>query len=335
MDLLKNCGWMLLLLLRMAGTVSAQSPSLLWWELEHPERYVNGYNDPDRDIWEVRNEAELLHQRLGQPKCLLLHQGPFPGKDEQGRQDAVPLRPVRAWLTGPKGEGQDVALQNRGGDIEVEVSGIDSASGIYLLGCHSTAGRQDMDGDGVKEQVHYYAKFLFRHGSNDGSNGGEREVFFSAEDMPLEIGPVQASRYSGIIQIAHRPQAMAVFYRGKPLADAEVTVLTERGWQTRLTTGNDGRFEIVPMASRGADRNCELYLYIVRYHDRQRGEYHIATIPMIVDPPWPEWSHYTTTFITWGFAGALFAALLAFGLIQRRRRRNRARLARFKEASCL
>jgi|LGVE01.1.fsa_nt_gb hypothetical protein len=335
MDLLKNCGWALVLLLWMAGTVSAQSPEVLWWELEHPERYVNGYNDPDRDIWELRNEAELLHQRLGQPKRLLLHQGPFPGKDDQGRQDAVPLRQVRAWLTGPNGERQDVSLQESGGDIEVEVPGVDAASGIYLLGCHFTVGRQDIDGDGVKEQVHYYGKFLLRHDNGNSINGGEREVFFGGDAMPLEIGPVQASRYSGIIQIAHRPHIMVVYYRGEPLADAEVTVLTERGWQTRATTGNGGRFEIVPVASRGADRNCELYLYIVRHHDRQRGEYHIATIPMIVDPPWPEWSHYTTTFITWGLAGALFAALLAFGLIQRRRRRNLARLARFKEASCV
>jgi len=335
MDFLKTGGLALVLLWWLAGPVSAQSKSVLWWELEHPARYVNGYNDPARDIWEVRNEAELLRQRLGQPKRLLLHQGPFPAQEGQGTQDAVQLRQVRVWITGPNGDQQDVSLQNSGGGIEIEVPQEDAASGIYLLGSHSTAGWQDVDGDGAKEQVHYYGKFLLRHGSNDVSNGGEREVFFPAGDMPLEIGPVQASRYSGIIQIAHRPHAMAVSYRGEPLADAEVTVLTERGWQTRLTTGSGGRFEIVPVASRGADRNCELYLYIVSHHDRQRGEYHIATIPMIVDPPWPEWSHYTTTFITWGLAGTLFSALLAFGLIQRRRRRNLARLAHFKEASCV
>lgn len=334
MDWLKNCGWALVLLLWMAGTVSAQSTALLWWELEHPDRYVNGYNDPDRDIWEVRNEAELLRQRLGQPKRLLLHQGPFPALDSQDRPGAVSLRPVRAWLTGPNGERQDVPLEDNGGSLEVTVPGEGAASGIYLLGSHSSAGRQDIDGDGLQEQVHYYGKFLIRHGSNNVSNGGERKVFFPAEEMPLEIGPVQASRYNGIIQIAHRPHTMAVFYRGRPLAAAEVTVYTERGWQQTLITDAEGHIEVVPSESRGIERNCEYYLYVVRHHDRQRGEYHCISMPMIVDPPWPEWSHCTSTVLVWTLGGTLFAALLAVLLIGRRQRRKRARLARFGGPSC-
>jgi hypothetical protein len=309
--------------------------SLLWWELEHPERFVNGYDDPDRDIWEVRNDAEMLRRRLGKPKQLLLRFGPFP--TPAGREKAASADPslFQAWLAGTDGSRRPVSLQITGGAAAVEVPEPNAPAGIYLLGGHFSPGFRDVDGDGVTEEVHFHGKFLIRHGEASVTNGGEKNVFFPADNMPLEIGPVESGRYSGIIQIAHRPHAMAVFYRGEPLADAEVTVLTERGWQTRFITGSDGRFEIVPVASRGADRNCELYLYIVRHHDRQRGEYHIATIPMIVDPPWPEWSHYTTTFITWGLAGPLFAALLAFGLIQRRRRRDRARLARFKEVSCV
>ena len=191
MDLLKIGGLVLLLLLWMAGTVSAQSTEVLWWELEHPDRYVNGYNDPDRDIWEVRNEAELLRRRLGQPKRLLLHQGSFPAAGGQDERSAEQLRQVRIWLIGPDGSRQAVPLQNGGDSIAVEVPEAAAASGIYLLGGHFAAGAQDVDGDGVSEQVHYYGKLLLRHGSNDVSNGGERQVFINAEDMPLEVGPIQ------------------------------------------------------------------------------------------------------------------------------------------------
>ncbi len=55
---------------------------------------------------------------------------------------------------------------------------------------------------------------------------------------------------------------------------------------------------------------------------------------MIVDPPWPEWSHYNSTFTIWTLVGTLFAALLALLLISRQRRRKQARLARFRGASC-
>ncbi len=334
MDVLKIGAWMLLLLLWLAGPVSAQSTEVLWWELENPDRYVNGYNDPDRDIWEVRNEAELLRRRLGQPKRLLLHQGSFPVADGQDERSAGKLRQVRACLIGPDGSRQAVPLQKVGESIAVEVPEADAASGIYLLGGHFAAGAQDVDGDGVSEQVHYYGKFLLRHGSNDVSNGGERQVFIHAEDMPLEIGPIQSSRYSGTIQIAHRPHTMAVFYRSQPLAGAEVTIFTERGWQKTLLTDDEGRFVVVPTESRSAERNCEHYLYVVQYHDRQRGEYHCASMPMIIDPPWPEWSHYNSTFTIWILVGTLFAALLALLLISRQRRRKQARLARFRGASC-
>lgn len=329
MDLLKIGGWTLFLLLWMTGSVSAQSTEVLWWELEHPDRYVRGYNDPDRDIWELRNEAELMRERLAAPKRLLLRYGAFPSTEAPGT-----VNQVDAWLTAPDGSRQAVSLQDSIEGSVVEVPGEGAEKGIYLLGSHLDAGRRDVDGDGVSERVHYHGKFLFRHDNGNELIGGERDIFFRSDTMPLEIGPVQASRYSGITQIAHRPYTMAVFYRGQPLAGAEVTIFTERGWQKTLNTDANGLFVVTPVESRGAQRNCEHYLYVVRHLDRHRGEYHLASMPMIVDPPWPEWSNYTSTFIVWTLVGTLFAALLALALILRSRRRRRSRLARFGGKSC-
>lgn len=314
------------------GAQALTSDSLMWWELGQPGRYINGYNDPQRNIWEVRNEAELLRRRLGRPKRLVLHSGRFPdGEGTLG--DAAFARQARAWLKQPDGNLTEVPLVSRDGTIEVEVPEADAPDGIYLLGARYTPGRRDVDGDGVTEEVYLYGSFLLRHMRESLSHGGETQTFMHTPDMPLEIGPVRAGRYSGIIQISHRPYEMAVFYRGRPLADAEVVILTERGWHRSVRTDAQGRFVAVPQESRGAGRNWETYLYLVRHHDRQRGEYHMATMPMLVDPPWPEWSYYTTSFMLWSCAGTAFAALLAGVLIVRHRRRQKLRLAHFKAAN--
>lgn len=307
------------------------SEPLLWWELRQPGRYINGYNDPQRNIWEVRNEAELLRRRLGLPKHLVLRSGRFPG-DEGPLGDDLFARQARAWLKQPDGNLTEVPLLSRDGAVEVEVPEADAPDGIYLLGARATPGRRDVDGDGVLEEIYLYGTFVVRHMRESLSHGGEIETFMHAPDMPLEIGPVRAGRFSGIIQISHRSYDMAVFYRGRPLPGAEVVILTERGWHRSVRTDARGRFVAVPQESRGAGRNWETYLYLVRHHDRQRGEYHMATMPMLVDPPWPEWSYYTTSFTLWSFAGTAFAALLAGILIARHRRRQKLRLARFETA---
>ena len=305
------------------------SEPLLWWELRQPGHYINGYNDPQRSIWEVRNEAELLRQRLGLPKQLVLRCGLFPGDNQTtGATDLA--RQAQTWLKRPDGSLSKIPLTAHSETVEVAVPEEDAPEGLYLLGSRYAAGRHDIDGDGLVEDVYLYGTFLLRHVRESLSHGGERQTFMHLPAMPLEIGPVRAGRYSGIIQISHRPYEMAVYYRGQPLADAEVVMLTERGWHKSVRTDAKGCFVAVPHESRGTGRDWETYLYVVRHHDRQRNEYHCATIPMLVDPPWPEWSYYMTSFVLWSFAGTAFAALLTGVLIVRYRRRQRLRMARFK-----
>lgn len=324
------------LALVLVGSISCRAMAAgsppLWWDLQHPGWYINGYNDPDRDIWEIHNDAELLRQHLGQPKHLALRYGSFPPCAPRSPGNMSLLQHVQAWLLKPDGHIEDVSLFVDERSVAAEVPEPEASSGIYLLGSHYSPDDRDIDGDGKLEKVHLYAKFLLRHVTESLSHGGEKNTFFHSPLMPLEIGPVRAGRYSGIIQISHRPYEMAVFYRGKPLAGAEVTILTERGWSKTVQTDQKGRFMAVPLESRGEKRNWESYLYTVRHHDRQRGEYHVASMPMIVDPPWPEWTHCLTSFVLWSFAGTTFAAFLAATLIMRSRRRNRLRLARFEAA---
>jgi hypothetical protein len=312
----------------LAGPARAADRPLLWWDLQHPGWYINGYNDPDRDIWEVRNDAELLRRRLGRPKRLALRCGAFPNLADPAVSSLTLLQQARIWLQRPDGRQEEVALFAGQDAVTVEVPEEGAPEGVYLLGAHLTPGRLDVDGDGRAEAVHLYGKFLLRHVRESLSHGGEQNTFFHSPRMPLEIGPVRAGRYSGIIQVAHRPCEMAVYYRGHPLAGAEVTILTERGWRKTVRTDANGRFMAVPHETRGDKRNWETFLYVARHHDRQRGEYHCASMPMLVDPPWPEWTHCMPNFVLWSFAGTAFAVLLVAVLVWRRRRRSRLRLAR-------
>jgi uncharacterized protein YjiS (DUF1127 family) len=325
--------WSVLLVLAvalvgLAGFSQAAERPLLWWDLQHPGGYINGYNDPDRDIWEIRNDAELLRRRLGRPKRLALRCAAFPADTHCAVSSLTLLRQARAWLQRPDGRLEEVDLFAGPEAVTAEVPEEGAPEGVYLLGGHLAPGRLDMDGDGRTEEVHLYGKFLLRHVRESLSHGGEQNVFFHSPRMPLEIGPVRAGRYSGIIQIAHRPCEMAVYYRGRPLAGAEVTILTERGWRKTVRSDANGRFVAVPHETRGAKRNWESYLYVVEHHDRRRGEYHCASMPMLVDPPWPEWTHCMTSFVLWSIAGTAFAVLLVAVLVWRRRRRSRLRLAR-------
>jgi hypothetical protein len=332
--LLNHAAILLLLVMAVAcdsHSALAEDDLLLWWDLQNPGWYINGYNDPDRDIWEIRNDAELLRQRLGQPRRLALRYGQFPAGTQSRGEEAL-LRLARVWLQRPDGGIEEGPFCAAPGKTVSEVPAGNAPQGIYLLGSHVAAGRRDVDGDGRVESVHLYGKFLLRHVRDSLSHGGEQNTFFHSPRMPLEIGPVQAGRYSGIIQIAHRPSEMAVFYRGQPLAGAEVTDLTERGWRKTVRTDAAGRFVAVPHESRGAKHNWEICLYTVRHLDRQRGEYHCASMPMIVDPPWPEWTHCITSFVLWAFAGTAFAAAFIALLVARRRRRQRLQLARFEAA---
>ena len=307
------------------------SEPLLWWQLRQPGQYINGYNDPQRNIWEVRNEAELLRQRLGHPKHLVLHWGLFPG-DNQATGAVDLARQAQAWLRQPDGSLSEIPLTARAETVEVTVPDANAPEGLYLLGSRYAAGRHDIDGDGKTEEVYLYGTFLLRHVRESLSHGGERQTFMQVPAIPLEIGPVRAGRYSGIIQISHRPYEMAVYYRGQPLADAEVVMLTDRGWHKSVRTNAQGQFVAVPHESHDTERDWETYLYVVRYHDRQRNEYHCATIPMLVDSPWPEWSYYMTSFVLWSFVGTAFAVLLTGVLIVRYRRRQNLRMARFNTA---
>lgn len=205
------------------------------------------------------------------------------------------------------------------GDEFLDVPLETGLNGFYLLSGSIISGTRDVNGDGLIEQVFIYPKNIIGHGHLGASMESDQTLFMNIPEVALEIAPLQASRYIGTIQIANRPYGMEVLYRGKPVNRAEVMVLTENGWRKSLFTDEKGRFTIIlPEGQR-----WETYLYAAAYLDVDRNEYHIATLPMLIDPPWPEWSSWHGVLIFRSIAGLVFLLIMiaVFHFINVRRKK--------------
>jgi len=160
-----------------------------------------------------------------------------------------------------------------------------------------------------------------------GDKGNAPDVFFNAPDkMVLEIGPVNSFPR----QTPHREYEMKVLYRGQPLANAHVTILTEGGWQKTFSADSQGKFQVTPLQSRFKNKHWEQYLYVVRHYDAVSGEHHWATLPMIVSRPRPEWHSKSGGFMFWTISGTGLIILIVWAAISRKKRRNRAAMVKFE-----
>ena len=91
---------------------------------------------------------------------------------------------------------------------------------------------------------------------------------------------------------------MMVTYKGKPLPGCKITILTENKWQKQLETDKNGKFTSVPLEGRNKEYSFEKYLYIAEHPHNKT--IHVATLQMIVDPPWPEYRSYEGILLSWG-----------------------------------
>ncbi len=199
-------------------------------------------------------------------------------------------------------------------------------NGFYLISSSIKAGIRDVDDDGIGEQLLIYPKNIIGHWHLGASMDTDQTLFLNTPEIALEIAPSRASQYIGTIQIANRSYGMEVIYRGEPVANAQVTVLTENGWKKSLVTDENGRFKIIPPEGQG----WETYLYVAAYLDRDRNEYHIATLPMLIDPPWPEWRSWHGVLIFWSIASLVFLLVLIAVSYFIKSRRKKALFACFK-----
>jgi hypothetical protein len=222
----------------------------------------------------------------------------------------------------------------------------------------------DLDADGQNESVHFYAKQLLYHFKRSGRVDPKPQVFFQdmSDNVPLEIGPYITRKregggpFMGGYQTALKEHKMKVIYKGRPLAGAKVTILTESGWKKNFTTDSEGMVTVTPAETlcrmeargereqsaqkrrpggkkivghaaqnhQGGPRNEEKYLYVVTHKDESTGQYHCASLLMHVRMPPPEWLSVPTGFAFLGVIGACLGVIGIAGSMYHKKRRDRA-----------
>jgi len=211
---------------------------------------------------------------LEKPKKLILHQEIFPpsGYNEKKPGRSLATGSARIWIRNPDGEISEVNLSR---DKKSEPIALNLPSdlnagdltGSYLVGVCLNAGIMDFDSDGTDEKVHLYSNCLVRYYKKNGAKGENPDMFFKDPDkIALEIGPyipekifkkragcplprsIRSSSDIGYVrgtsQRPFREQKMKVFYKGSPLADTEVFILSKSGWRKTVTTDSEGVISI-------------------------------------------------------------------------------------------
>ncbi|MCK4821981.1 hypothetical protein KA005_39820 [bacterium] len=152
------------------------------------------------------------------------------------------------------------------------------------------------------------------------------------EEFLLQIGPFTAERevsgfhFPADRQTALKEQKMKVFYKGRPLANADVNILTESGWRKSLRTDSDGKVLITPIET---SKKNESYFYAVTYKDPINGASYFSSMLMPVVKPQPEWMKKAGGFIFWTFTGSGLVVLYVVGAIYRKRKRDRKTMHEF------
>ena len=213
---------------------------------------------------------------LEKPKKLILRQEIFPlsGYDLKKSGRSLAAGSARVWIRNPDGKISEVNLSRdrESGAIALNLpSGLNAGdlTGTYLVGVCLDAGIMDIDSGGIDEKVHLYSNCLVRYYKKDGAKGENPDMFFKDPDrIALEIGPyipekifkkragcplprsIRSGSDIGYVRgISQRPlkeQKMKVFYKGSPLADTEVFILSKSGWEKTVTTDSMGIISFTP-----------------------------------------------------------------------------------------
>jgi hypothetical protein len=337
----------------LAGTAAFadRQPEAVWWEIKADHQ----------DHSALKSRGEMV-AALEKPKTLLLRWGMFPssGYNESAIAKAFESNKAKAWVRNPEGSVSEVALDSDNREVVLPTD----VRGLYLVCADIRDIDMDLDADGQNELVHFYAKQLVYHFKRSGRVDPKPEVFFQdmADKVPLEIGPYITEKrqgggpFMGGYQTALKEHRMKVLYKGRPLAGAKVTILTESGWKKNFTSDSEGMVTITPaetlcrMEGRGGKerlakkqqpggkekvkhaaqdhprgtRNEDKYLYVVTHKDQSTGQYHCASLLMQVRMPPPEWLSMPTGFALLGVIGACLGVIGIAGSIYHKKRHDRA-----------
>jgi hypothetical protein len=310
----------------------------VWWELKDAGFYALGYDYAKVD-WKKRNkERKRRRIAMGKAKKMALRCGIFPSaqkdKNKNKLDPSILLNKTKVWVKDPNGGFSQALFTQENDDFVVTIPQNLDLNGRYLVSSHIEAGEMDIGFGGEAERVHLYAKSFVVHSRSDGVSGGEPSVFLDAPDkIALEIGPLVSRPevpYAGTSQVRHREYEMKVVYRGKPLPNAEVTVMTEGGWRKTLSTDSQGRFLVTPIESSGESGYREKYLYVVIHHDAGRKEFHCASLTMPIYRARHEWRSMSRGFMLWAVLGGVLIVIATVGAICRKKRRDRADMVVFE-----
>ncbi|RZB33438.1 MAG: hypothetical protein SRB2_03991 [Desulfobacteraceae bacterium Eth-SRB2] len=289
--------------------------------------------------WDVKSGNADTTASLEMSKSLTLRCGKFPRAelDENNISKLHTSNNTRIWIRDPDGiiseanlspEKETVVL-----DFPTELNPAKS-NGHYLVGIHVNAGVMDIDSDGTGETVHYYAKYLIYHRTDGGIQGDKPDVFFKDPDkIALEIGPLNTHGVGEIpsmeagYQEALKEHKIKVLYKGQPLANVEVAVLTKGGWEKRKKTDSDGIVSITPVENQRKETKS---LYVVTHKDLLAGQYYCSSLMMYVLKPPPAWMSKAEGFVFWAVGCTDLFVVYVGWRIHRRKKRDRKTMLKFE-----
>ncbi len=290
----------------------ASDNNIIWWELENAGDYINKYSDPKKSVSQIEAETNFLISILGKPKHIFLSNG------FSNIEPDLSSISIKTWVRSPEGRlSEYIKAEN---DLSIYVPADDGREeGLYLAASVLDAGETDVDSDGLNERVFTYPKTILGHWRLGSSMKTNQSLFVDTPEIALEIAPLRASRYIGSIQVANRSYDMEVLYRGKPVSGANIRVITENGWEKKFITDTRGQFRITPPQV----QKWETYIFVAEYLDKEKHEFHQATLPMLIDPPWPEWRSWHGVLIFWSLAALFFlVVLITTGVLIRNRKKK-------------
>jgi hypothetical protein len=135
-------------------------------------------------------------------------------------------------------------------------------------------------------------------GESCGINHGSRQL--SIVMMPVsDKGGLSENHVFQGFQTALKEQKMKVLFEGRPLADAEVTISTQSGWEKSLRTDAAGVVALIPIVTNNASDTCS-----ASYKDPASGVRYASDNSIFFAKPPPEWMKKADGFILWALAGS-------------------------------
>lgn len=300
----------------------ASNDNPIWWELENADNYINKYSDPKKSAAQIEAERNLLVSVLGKPKHIFLSKGFSNEKND------LLSTPFKTWVRSPEGRLTEYKNRLEANSTSMHVpADNEKEEGFYLAASVIETGEEDVNSDGVAEKIFIYPKTILGHWHLGASMKTGQSLFVDAPQIALEIAPTRASSYIGSIQVANRSYGMEVLYRGEPASGAKVRVITENGWEKKFITDKRGQFQVFP--PQGV--RWETYIYVAEYLDNEKHEFHQATLPMLIDPPWPEWRSWHGVLIFWSLSGLLFLVILIIAGVLVKKRQKKLLMVKFSE----